>query len=215
MRPTLHYFQDTLCGWCYGFGPVMNRIAEEWADRLDVQVYASGMITGDRIGPLKEKASYIETAYQEVERLSGIVFGDAFVHDVLAKGELTLESETPAKAFVTYRAMRGDEGAVQFAHRLQQALYRDGMDLTKDATYAAIANEFDLDAMEFVSLMHDDRVADAVQEEFDYVAALGIQGFPTVLFAEGDDARLLAHGFTSYDDMTLRLNALMSSLRSE
>ncbi|RPI67578.1 MAG: DsbA family protein [Ignavibacteriae bacterium] len=199
MRPSLHYFQDTLCGWCYGFGPVMNRIAEEWADRLDVHVYAGGMV------------NVLEEAYQNVERLSGITFGDAFIHDVLAHGKLTLESVTPAKALVTFRALR-EHGAIPFAHRLQQALYRDGMDLSLDATYAALANEFDLDAMEFISLMHDDRVADAVQEEFDYVASLGIQAFPTVLYAVGDDAQLLAHGFTSYDDMTIRLQAVMGNI---
>jgi len=206
-RPALHYFQDTLCGWCYGFGPVVSRLQQEWGDVLDVHVYAGGMIVGDRVGTLKDKAAYIETAYKNVEELTGIRFGDVFIHDVLAKGEFVLESTTPARALVAFRQYKPQD-AVRFAHRLQQALYRDGLDLSLDDTYRRLAIEEDLDPEVFVTLLRSDVVGSAVEEEFDYVASLGIGGFPTLLYAEEDQAHLLSQGYASFDDIDTMLRVI-------
>ncbi len=207
-RPSLHYFQDTLCGWCYGFGPVMLRLADVWADRLDVFVYAGGMVTGDRVGPLKEKAPYIETAYKRVEELTGIRFGDAFVHDVLAKGELVLDSFAPSCALATMRLLQ-PASVMTFSHRLQQALYRDGHDLSSDAVYHALATEFGVDADQFVAIMRSDEIAAAVREEFAYVAELGISGFPTLILAIGDEAHVVAHGFAPFEEIDTVLTATL------
>jgi putative protein-disulfide isomerase len=76
------------------------------------------MIVGDRVGTLKDKAAYIETAYKNVEELTGIRFGDVFIHDVLAKGEFVLESTTPARALVAFRQYKPQD-EVRFEHRLQ------------------------------------------------------------------------------------------------
>jgi putative protein-disulfide isomerase len=205
-RPSLHYFQDTLCGWCYGFGPVIDRLATTWSDVFDVFVYAGGMVTGDRVGTLKDKFPYIETAYRTVEERTGIRFGDAFVNDVLARGELVLESATPARALVTMRLLR-PEMAVGFAHRLQQALYRDGQDLASDDVYRALAVEYDLDPERFVSILRSDEIGTAATDEFAYVADLGITGFPTLVLALNDEAHVIAHGFAPFDEIDALLTA--------
>ena len=206
-RPALHYFQDTLCGWCYGFGPVIQRLHEVWGDALEFHVYAGGMVVGERVGTLAQKAAYIETGYKQVEELTGIRFGDVFVNDVLAKGEMILESTTPARALVAYRQHKLDE-AVNFSHRLQQALYRDGLNLSDEHTYRRLAIEEDLDPEKFVAFMNSTEVRNAVEEEFEYVASLGIGGFPTVLYSVDDEAHLLSQGYTSFDDIDTMLRVI-------
>ncbi len=206
-RPALHYFQDTLCGWCYGFGPVVKRLQEVWGQTLEFHVYAGGMVVGERVGTLAQKAAYIETGYKQVEELTGIRFGDVFVNDVLVKGEMILESTTPARALVAYRQHKPDE-AVSFSHRLQQALYRDGLDLSDEDTYRRLAIEEDLDPEQFVALMNSAAVRDAVDEEFEYVASLGIGGFPTVLYSVDDEAHLLSQGYASFDDIDTMLRVI-------
>ena len=184
-RPALHYFQDTLCGWCYGFGPVIQRLHEVWGDALEFHVYAGGMVVGERVGTLAQKAAYIETGYKQVEELTGIRFGDVFVNDVLAKGEMILESTTPARALVAYRQ-----------HKLD------------DDTYRRLAIEEDLDPEKFVAFMKSTEVRNAVEEEFEYVASLGIGGFPTVLYSVDDEAHLLSQGYTSFDDIDTMLRVI-------
>ncbi len=60
----LIYVYDALCGWCYGFSPVISKIHKEYKDSLEFEVISGGMILGDRIGPIGEVASYIKTGLQ-------------------------------------------------------------------------------------------------------------------------------------------------------
>lgn len=40
-KPLILYVYDAMCGWCYGFGPVVKKAAEVFADDFDF-VAASG-----------------------------------------------------------------------------------------------------------------------------------------------------------------------------
>src|SRR4051812_21753261 len=76
---SLYYCYDAYCGWCYGFSPVISRIAEEYKDRLTFEVLSGGMIrheTPQHFGPI---ARYVQTAYTRVEELTGIKFGEDFL----------------------------------------------------------------------------------------------------------------------------------------
>ncbi|WP_315819016.1 hypothetical protein [Paraflavitalea speifideaquila] len=44
---TIYYCYDAYCGWCYGFSPVIKRIAEEYKDRVSFEVLSGGMIISD------------------------------------------------------------------------------------------------------------------------------------------------------------------------
>jgi protein-disulfide isomerase-like protein with CxxC motif len=82
------------------------------------------------------------------------------------------------------------------------------LDLSLDDTYRRLAIEEDLDPEVFVTLLRSDVVGSAVEEEFDYVASLGIGGFPTLLYAEEDQAHLLSQGYASFDDIDTMLRVI-------
>jgi putative protein-disulfide isomerase len=199
-RPTLHYFQDALCGWCYGFAPVVQQLHDTWADSLDVVVYAGGMIKGDGVRALSEMADFIRSARVRVEETTGIVFGEPFMTGLLERGDVMLDSAVPAYGLEAVRALL-PQRTLEFSHRLQLALYRDGLDLTSPATYHALAREFGIEPDTFVELIESDEIREAVHNEFDYVASLGIEGFPTLLLEHGDNVHLLAHGYAPFDHL--------------
>ncbi|HEX8350316.1 MAG TPA: DsbA family protein, partial [Hymenobacter sp.] len=66
--PELLYIYDPLCGWCYGMTPVVQRIREAFDGRVNVSVLSGGMVTGDQVGPIRDKWAYIKTALPNVER---------------------------------------------------------------------------------------------------------------------------------------------------
>lgn len=207
-RPTLHYFQDTLCGWCYGFGPTIMRVADEWSEHLDVVVYSGGMITGDNTRALSEMADFIREARKRVEETTGVSFGDRFLHGLLTRQDIVLDSEPPARALETMRALR-PENMVAFSHRLQSALYADGMDMNSDTTYRMLATEANLDADQFLHVMNSSEIHDAVADEFEYVSSLGIGGFPTVLLEIEDNVHMLAHGYAPFDHIDTMLRSAL------
>ena len=207
-RPTLHYFQDTLCGWCYGFGPTIMRIAEEWSEHLEVVVYSGGMITGDNTRALSEMADFIREARQRVEETTGVTFGDSFLHGLLTRQDIVLDSEPPSRALETMRALR-PELTLEFSHRLQRALYADGLDLNNEDTYRKLASEVGIESDEFVELMNSSEIHDALADEFEYVGSLGIGGFPTLLLEIEDNVHMLSNGYAPYDHIDTMLRSVL------
>ena len=74
-KPALIYCYDAYCGWCYGFSPVIKKIAEEYKDVMDSDVLSGGMILPEVPTHIGIAAGYISKAYKNVEELTGIKFG--------------------------------------------------------------------------------------------------------------------------------------------
>ncbi|HEX6191411.1 MAG TPA: DsbA family protein, partial [Chitinophagaceae bacterium] len=68
----IYYCYDAYCGWCYGFSPVIKRIAEEYSDRFFFEVLSGGMIPPENPRHISATATYIAQAYKRVEELSGV-----------------------------------------------------------------------------------------------------------------------------------------------
>ena len=207
-RPALHYFQDTLCGWCFGFEPTLTRLHEAWSASLDLHVYAGGMLTGDRVQPLSTKAELIASSYRTIEERCGVTFGERFLTQVLPDGSMVLDSRMPGLALLAYRAMNPD-AALAAAHWLHQALYRDGLDLNESDTYRRMAIAFDIEPEAFIAVMTSDQIAAALDDEFSYVQSLGIEGFPTLLLEYNDNVHVLAHGHTPFEELDMMLQAVL------
>lgn len=57
----LIYVYDALCGWCYGFSPIIKQFYKKHKNHFDsIQVVSGGMIRGERIGAIGEVAPYIK-----------------------------------------------------------------------------------------------------------------------------------------------------------
>jgi putative protein-disulfide isomerase len=55
-RPEIIYVFDPLCGWCYGFSPVIKQAYDTYKDKADFKVITGGMIIGDQISPIGKMA---------------------------------------------------------------------------------------------------------------------------------------------------------------
>lgn len=210
MKPTIYYVYDALCGWCYGFSPVITEFYEKHKDEFNFQVLSGGMVTGSRIGPVSQVAGYISDAYQQVEELTGVEFGEAFLEELLPTNEIfTSEPAAMAMALV-----RDQKPALQipFATRLQKAIYYEGMPPADWMTYGQCAAEFGFDAEEFAEKMQHPKLKELVAEEFNVVQHWGIQGFPTMVLQEGEKAYALARGYTKLEDLEAVLEKVVGEL---
>ena len=131
----LIYIYDALCGWCYGFSPVINDFAEKFKEELDIQVVSRGMIRGDRIGPIGEVAPYIKDAYKTVEDSTGVKFGEAFLQAILADGSTVFTSIPASIALSVFKTLQ-PENSLKYATDLQKAIYLDGVQPLDISAYA-------------------------------------------------------------------------------
>ncbi|WP_237487884.1 DsbA family protein [Hufsiella arboris] len=205
------YVYDALCGWCYGFSPVIRAIHEEYHDQFDFEVISGGMITGSRTGPIDVVAPYIKTAYKTVEDTTGIKFGEAFlVH--LENGEMILDSEKPAIALSVFKSYIPDS-AIEFAHDLQASIYYDGKDPNLDEIYRYLAVNFGIDPDEFIYKMDLEEFKHAAYYDFAMTKQLKVNGFPALFLQNKDDHfYMLAKGYTDEQTLELRIENVLKEL---
>jgi len=210
MEPTLIYVYDPLCGWCYGFHPVMEKIQKRFAGRLNIEVKPGGLAVGERAEPIGEGYAYIKDALGQVEKTTGVEFGRNF--KLLAEeGSYLYNSEPPCRAQLAMNELKPEE-SLRFAGTLQSAIFQHGKDLNDSATYPDLLEDFNIDADQFMEQFDSDGLAERVQKEFEWCKKAGASGFPTLLIRIGDEISLMARGYRPYDTIESHLHHLINNI---
>jgi putative protein-disulfide isomerase len=214
MAPTLFYCYDAYCGWCYGFSPVINKVAREYQPALTFEVLSGGMIINENPRPISAIAGYIQEAYKTVEDHTGIKFGEDFLWHIFNPGESDWfpNSEKPAIAMCVFKSYHPDL-QVQFASDLQYALNYEGRDLDDDEAYRLLIEKYEIPVDEFYTKLHSQAYKDKAFYEFALVKQLQVTGFPAVLLQSAESKfYLLAKGYTNYDTLKSRLDLVLKEI---
>ncbi|MFN8250325.1 MAG: DsbA family protein [Ferruginibacter sp.] len=212
MKPLLIYCYDAYCGWCYGFSSVMKKIAAGYAEKLDIEVFSGGMMTGENKMPIEKIGPYIQGAYKRVEELTGIKFGEDFLWHVFNpdKSDWVMNSEKPAIALCIFKELFPGR-QLDFATSLQYALNDEGRDLDDDEAYRHLLEKYQLDPEDFYAKLHSGEYKEKAFYEFALCKQLQVTGFPTVLLQTGETKfYLLARGFTPYEDIRSALEHVLN-----
>jgi len=197
----IYYVYDPLCGWCYGFSPVMMKLQRDHSDEFEIEVVSGGMVTGKQIGPMSaEKRRYIKNAYKRVEQMTGVKFGEGYVNGTLESETCIQTSEIPSIALEVFRA-KHPERSLEFAHAIQHAIFSDGMQPAVLENYKPLAEKFGMDGNEFIALMSDSNHINKASEQFLLASRWGVQGFPAVLVLHNDSLYMIANGYTSFENL--------------
>ncbi|GAA4344459.1 DsbA family protein [Flaviaesturariibacter amylovorans] len=209
---TIYYCYDAYCGWCYGFSPVIRRIAEEYKEGLQFEVLSGGMIRPSTPTPFGPMATYIQTAYTRVEELTGVKFGEDFLWHVFHPEETDWFPDSTMAAIALCIIKEAAPGRqVEAAADLQYALNFEGRDLTDPEAYRHLLPKYGIDESEFYTKLSSDTYREQAQYEFALVQQLQVTGFPAVLL-QADELKfyLLASGFTDYDTLKGRIDAVLA-----
>ncbi|HVK97535.1 MAG TPA: DsbA family protein, partial [Flavisolibacter sp.] len=207
IKPTLYYCYDAYCVWCYGFSKVITKITEEYQDTLAFDVLSGGVIFDEHPRHISAMSTYIDSAYKEVEELTGIQFGQDYLWHIKNpdQSDWFPESTKPAIALCIFKEYQ-PEHAVFFAADLQYALNYEGRDLTDNEAYRHLLEEYNIPAEDFYSKLESDEYKEKAYYEFALVKQLNVSGFPTVLMQVTDSKfYLLSQGYTDYDTLKGRI----------
>lgn len=205
-KATLICAYDPLCGWCYGFGPVLLALQEKYADRLAFEVLSGGMITGKSVGPVRNMAAFISGAYPVVEQHSGIKFGSRFLQQ-LRDGKAIFSSLEPGNVLTVCKELKPG-CQVEASHAIQCLIYRDGINPVDYQAYRPLAEQLGLDWRLFSERLNSAETSQLTVHEFSQVHKWGIQGFPACLL-ETESGKLfgISRGFLPLDEIEKRLSA--------
>lgn len=198
-KPRIIYFFDTLCGWCYGFSPVIKKIAKKYSDDFYFDVISGGMMMGERVQPASVMADYILNAYKTVEDRTGVKFGEPYL-DMLRDGTRIQSSLEPALVMTTFKQYQ-PENAVAFAHDLQKLNYVEGVDLNDFEHYQNLIESYGLDWSFFKNELQTEHINKMTYSDFALSNAYQVSGFPTVFFENDKVRSAIARGYQSFENL--------------
>jgi len=210
-KPNLIYCYDAYCGWCYGFSPVMKKIAADFNNRLYIEVLSGGMMIGESKMPIEKIGPYIQSAYKRVEDITGIKFGEDFLWHTANpdKSDWVMNSEKPAIALCIFKEYHPEQ-QLDFAGDLQYALNYEGRDLDDDEAYRHLIEKYHLTAEEFYSKLKAGDYKEKAYYEFALCKQLSVDSFPQVLLQMNETKFfLIAKGFTDYEDVKARIENVL------
>lgn len=193
------YAFDPLCGWCLGFHKVINKLKEEFKDQLDFEIKSGGMVIGNRICKISEKAKYLKKSIPDVERITGVKFGKEFL-ELLDKGEYISNSIPPSIAFNVFKSFRPDI-AFEIGHAIQVTHYIDGMDLNNIRAYFKVAEKFRINKFGFMERYEDPMYERFTHEEFDLVRSWGAEHYPAILVEKDKEVEMVSEGYVKYETL--------------
>ena len=203
MTKQLIYVGDPMCSWCWGFAPVMTRVADRFAATLPIRLVLGGLRPGTTKPLDDDGRQTIRDHWRHVHEASGQPFDFGFFD----RAGFVYDTEPPSRAMVAVRGRRPDL-ALTYLERVHRAFYAEGRDVTDRAVLVDLAAGHGLDRATFESDYDDEATLAVTRNDFAIARQAGITGFPTLL--AGDDAQgygIVTHGWQPWDAIEPRLVA--------
>ncbi|MFN4234789.1 MAG: DsbA family protein [Bacteroidia bacterium] len=205
-KPKIIYVYDPMCGWCYGFSPVIKEIENEYKQKFNFEIISGGMVVGDREGPIGGFADYILSAYKRVESTTGIKFGEPYL-ELLKKKDYFSSSVKPSIALSYIKDIK-PEIAISFAHDMQKRFYFDGKLLHENESYLPLLEKYQINKEDFFKAIESDVYKAKANEDFNTSKKLGVTGFPCVIVFKDGKYQFIASGYTSKKELLKALDKI-------
>ncbi|KFA87558.1 DsbA family protein [Archangium violaceum] len=193
------YVGDPMCSWCWGASPGLRQL-EAAANRrgLPFRVLVGGLRPGGGDAWTERFRGFLRHHWEEIAARTGQPFSTRF----LDRAAFNYDTEPACRAFLIMRGMLAETSgpatrAYEVFAAIQQKFYAEGQDPTVASFYENICAARSLDFGVFLERFSQAAAKRATANEFQEVRALGVSGFPTVLFRGGAGLAVLASGFAT------------------
>jgi len=207
VKPKIYYVYDPLCGWCFAYAPIMEKLADECKDQVEFVVIPGGMIVGDNVRPIREIAPYLLQAIPQLEEISGVKMGEPYMA-MLKEGSYIASSFKPSLAMVVFKSFQTGRD-VAYAHKVQQSYFIEAKDIMGDSLYIELARQFDVSPEEFMKRMSDTVYQTKTQEHFDFASYLNTKGFPSLVGKAGDSYVKITYGYLSEEESRKKIQKFL------
>lgn len=194
--PTLWYFADPMCSWCWGFSPVIEAIRQAYRERAKLALVLGGLRPGTREAMSPSQREEILHHWHAVHERTG----QPFAFDGALPGGFVYDTEPASRAVVAVSTLRPDHTFDMF-RSVQQAFYVGQQDVTRDEVLAALAARQGIDARHFLDALHSESVRQTTLAHFRQARDWGVRGFPTLILQTESAYRLLTSGWQSFAEL--------------
>jgi len=197
-RAELIYVGDPMCSWCWGFAPVLERLDAHY--ELPLRTVVGGLRPGPAAEPLGARlAGFLRHHWEQIAELTGQPFDLSGL-----EREGWIYDTWPADLAIVAGRIVDEARVLAWFSRVQRAFYAEGADVTDRAVLVGLAEDFGLDG--FGEVFDEEATAEATRADFARSRALGVSGFPALLYRDDEIVAPVAYGYTSFEGITRLLD---------
>lgn len=209
------YIADVFCPWCYGFAPIMKRIADEHKD-IPTSVLGGNLVSK----PITLEQDYaaqpgLVDFWHEVEKTVNRPLSGA-INAALENRDILLYSPG-ADEILTVLAKAAPGHELEQFFMLEDLFYADGKNLFAKATLADIAKRWNLQPEAFLNALNQPGAFEATEANLQKAAeTLGeITSYPSLFLARGNRIDAVSRGYVPYATVAARVTSAMKDLDLE
>ncbi|EMK18889.1 thioredoxin [Leptospira kirschneri str. 200803703] len=197
IRHSILYVTDPLCPWCYGFGSVMEKIREEYKNKIRFSLVLGGLRFQEGAELLTpELARILKHEWKDAEFTTKQPFSLGF----LEKMDFRYDSFPACKAVISAQKIR-PEIAFEYLNVLSKSFYLENQDPTSIETFVKLSEKFGITAQEFRSVFEDKDTDLETINDFYYGFSLGVSVFPSLVFSDGIENGILTRGYCTLEQV--------------
>ena len=181
-------------------------------DDFDFQFVSGGMQKVQPFPQIKDVlGENFRAVYQRVSEVSGAKFTEKYLGGLVENENYEINSVRPATALCVFRSYPESKSKeLEFIIKMQTNMYQDGLNPSDDEYYRTAAENFGINADEFLEKMKDEKFREQAQKDFNY-AALQATSFPQLFFQTSEtEYDLLTIGYINLETIESRLQAASS-----
>lgn len=211
MKPTLIYAYDPLCGWCFGFHPIVEKLADRFGEDLNIKVIPGGLAVDENVKPVKEGSPYILSTLPQAEQTMDVEFGENFKL-LMEEGSYLYNSEPSCRIQNVVNELKPDY-ALEFAGKLQKTFFIEGRNLNEWETFENLLADSPVDTNTAETLFTSDEIRDKTREQFEWCKKNGATAFPALLLQIDGETGVMSRGYRPYDILESHLHHLLNNLK--
>lgn len=197
------YFTDPICSSCWGIEPALRRLKLEYGEVVEIEYHMGGLLPSWDVynsGNIS-KPSDVAHHWDEVSLHYDMpIDGDVWQEDPLPS------SYPPSVAFKAAQLQDGQK-AIQFLRRIREMVFLEKKNITKWEHLEHAAKQVGLNVEQFKA-DYEGRAQTLFQEDLNLARSLNVRSFPTLIFSDAEEQKLVLKGVRPYEHFEQTLLAL-------
>jgi len=186
------YYTDPICSSCWGIEPQLRKLKLEYGDYIEIDYRMGGLLPdwSYNSGGISKPADVAHHWNEASLHYEMPIDGDVWLED-------PLDSSYPSCIAMKAAQIQSHDKAVKFMRILREKLYLEKKNIAKWENIVQAAQLSDLDINK-LKTDYEDKAKLLFQEDLTYARTLGVRGFPTFFFSDGNNNQLTVYGSKPY-----------------
>ena len=203
-KPTLFYFHDPMCSWCWAFKPQWDQLREKALNLIKVEMVLGGLAPDTDQAMPEAQQEMIQGYWRKIQALHNTPFN----FDFWTQCQPRRSTWIACRAVIVAKDY-GQEEAMNTA--IQQAYYQRALNPSDAETLIQLATEIGIDAEEFAEQLNNETTQQTLQQHMEFGQACGVSGFPSLRLLKDQTAYEVP---IAIDDYQVSLEAVESVLNN-